>query len=84
MKYTIVFLMLFLVGCSAIPSKPIEVKVPVAVYCNIKEPKKPEFKVQKELIGKDIEYKVRMLLAERKQRQGYELELEEAIKSCNE
>ena len=84
MKYLSIFLLVFLVGCSNIPSKPVEVKVPVPVYCNIKEPVKPNFKVQKDILGQDIEYKVRMLLAERKQRSAYELELTEDIKACNE
>lgn len=78
--------MLFLSACSTNPSstKPVEVLVPVQVPCKITSPNKPSFAVDNLGIGEDIFEKVKALLAERKQRQGYELELEEAIKACNE
>lgn len=76
---------IFLQGCSTISSsKPVEVLVPVQVPCKITPPNKPNFAVDNLGIGEDIFEKVKALLAERKQRQGYELELEEAIKACNE
>lgn len=77
--------LLLLNACSTtFSSKPVEILVPVQVPCKITAPNKPTFAVDNLGIGEDIFEKVKYLLAERKQRIGYELELEEAIKSCNE
>lgn len=85
-KTVLVFSLVFLSACSTNPSntKPIEVLVPVQVPCKITPPNKPDFAVDNLGIGEDIFEKVKVLLAERQQRKGYELELEEAIKACNE
>ena len=82
----VLFFGMFLSGCSTNPfsHKPVEVLVPVQVPCKITPPSKPNFAVNNLGIGEDIFEQVKALLAERKQRQGYELELEEAIKACNE
>ncbi len=86
MKKLVLILSILLAACSTNPSntKPVEVLVPVQVPCKITPPNKPDFAVDNLGIGEDIFDKVKALLAERKQRQGYELELEVAIKSCNE
>lgn len=85
-KIVLVFSLIFLSACSTNHSntKSVEVLVPVQVPCKITHPNKPVFAVDNLGIGEDIFEKVKALLAERKQRQGYELELEEAIKACNE
>lgn len=83
MKLFYVIPFVFLVGCSSVPSKPIEVQVPVSIPCKITPPNKPDFSTNNLGIGMDIYTQVKTLLAERKQRQGYELELEAAIESCN-
>lgn len=83
MKYIIAFvLLLTMVACSTVPSNPVEVKIPVGIPCKIDPPVKPKFEVDK-LTDKSSTFdKVKALLAERKQRQGYEIELEAAVKSC--
>lgn len=84
-KIVLGFSLVFLSACSTLSnSKPVEILVPVQVPCKITPPNKPNFAVDNLGIGEDIFEKVKALLAERKQRQGYELELEEAIKACNE
>lgn len=85
MKYIYcILLCVFLSACNTSPSKPIEVLVPVITKCKIELPNKPDFALGNLGIGEDIFTQVKTLLAERNQRQGYELELEAAIKSCNE
>lgn len=83
MKVISLVVLLLLAGCSSIPSSPIEVQVPISIPCKIQLPVKPNFSTNMLGIGEDIFTQVKSLLAERKQRQGYELELEAAIESCN-
>lgn len=72
-----------LTACSSSPEVR-EVYIPTLIPCKIEVPAKPDFAMNNLGIGADIFTQVRTLLAERKQRQGYELELEVAIKACNE
>ena len=86
MKLLILVPILFLSACSWSITKPpeiIEVKVPVPVYCNITEPIKPDFEFDKLKSGQSIFEQVKVLLADRKQHLGYEVELQTAISECN-
>ena len=78
-------LALTLAGCATAPQPtvtPVEVKVPVPVPCRITPPEKPAFAVDALPLGSGIWDQMAALRAERKQRQGYEGELESAIKAC--
>lgn len=77
---------LSLIGCAT--TEPVintviqEVKVPVAVPCSVAIPVKPEYNFDKVTVDKDIYKKTQAILADRKLRQGYEVELEAALNSC--
>ena len=78
-------LALALAGCATAPQPtvaPVEVKVPVPVPCRITPPEKPAFAVDALPLGSEIWDQMAALRAERKQRQGYEGELESAIRTC--
>lgn len=73
-----------LVGCATTPppAQPVEVRVPVAVPCKAPAPARPAFAVDALPIGSVIWEQMKALRAERFQRQGYEAELEAAVKAC--
>ncbi|MCO7557650.1 hypothetical protein [Metapseudomonas otitidis] len=60
----------------------VRVEVPVAVPCRVEEVAVPPWAASTLRAGDSLEVKVRALLAERLQRQGYELELLAALKAC--
>lgn len=67
------------------PPPPVrEVHIPVLVPCNAQMPTKPAFAVDVLPLGADIWNQTSALRAERKQRQGYEVELETALRGCIE
>lgn len=71
-----------LAGCSGMAPKVQEVKVPVPVPCKVEAPMRPTFAVDDLPVGSGIWEQMKALRAERQQRQGYEAELEAAVKSC--
>jgi hypothetical protein len=73
-----------LVGCATTTPavQPVEVKVPVAVPCKVPMPERPAFAVDGLPLGSGIWDQMKALRAERWQRQGYETELEAAVKAC--
>jgi len=76
---------LLLAGCASqtpLPTTPKQVEIPVPVPCKVPQIEKPSFAVDGLPIGSDIWDQMSALRAERKQRQGYELKLEAAVKSC--
>lgn len=83
MRLVILFaLAAILAGCAAIPGPVQEVKVPVPVYCDPPEVARPLFAVDSLPIGASVWDQMKALRAERKQREGYEAELEAAVSSC--
>lgn len=68
-----------LAGCGTIPR---EVKVPVAVPCKVDMPAEPAWATKALKPDADIFDQVKALLAERRQRQGRQAQLEAAIKGC--
>ncbi|WP_312375044.1 hypothetical protein [Pseudomonas oryzihabitans] len=76
-----------LAGCAGQPvvepePRVVRVEVPVQVLCRVKAPAVPAW-ASKGLRREDsLEVKVRALLAERRQRIGYERELLAAISGC--
>ncbi len=73
-----------LAGCATTPctAQPVEVRVPVAVPCNAPMPERPAFAVDALPIGSSIWDQMAALRGERLQRQGYEAELEAAVRAC--
>ncbi|MCO7557607.1 hypothetical protein [Metapseudomonas otitidis] len=74
-----------LVGCAGrqdAEPRILRVEVPVAVPCRVEEVAVPPWAASTLRTGDSLEVKVRALLAERRQRIGYERELVAAIRGC--
>lgn len=88
MRWIIVGMLVALVGCGTQPvaepePRVVRVEVPVQVPCRVKAPAVPAWAADGLRREDSLEVKVRALLAERRQRIGYERELEAAIKFCD-
>ncbi|WP_288355201.1 hypothetical protein [uncultured Pseudomonas sp.] len=82
-----VFLAIVLTGCAGQPvaepePRVVRVQVPVQVPCRVKAPAVPAWAAEGLRKEDSLEVKVRALLAERRQRIGYERELVAAVASC--
>ncbi|PJI71310.1 MULTISPECIES: hypothetical protein [Pseudomonas] len=78
-------LTLGLAGCAGEPAPQVQyvrVEVPVQVPCRAPEVVVPPWAAAGLRKSDSLEVKVRALLAERRQRIGYEKELEAATKAC--
>lgn len=75
------FLVLLLAGCQATMPKTVE--IPVAVPCDVLLPAKPVWATESLRPDAGIFEQVKALLAERRQREGYEVLLEAAATSCS-
>jgi hypothetical protein len=75
---------LILEGCASTAPRVQEVLVPISVPCKVEAPIRPALAVDSLPIGSGIWEQMKALRAERSQRQGYEAELEAAVKSCQE
>lgn len=78
---------LVLAGCAGHPvaepePRVVRVDVPVQVPCQVKAPAVPAWAAEGLRREYSLEVKVRALLAERRQRIGYERELAAAVASC--
>lgn len=87
MRWIIVGILVALAGCGAQPvaepePRVVRVEVPVQVPCRVKEPTAPAWAAEGLRKGDSLEVKVRALLAERRQRIGYERQLSAVILSC--
>lgn len=77
-----------LASCAATPQpwpaapEVTTVDMPIAVACKTPLPSKPVFAFDALGIGRDIYTQVATLLADRRQRLGYENELEAALSAC--
>jgi len=88
MRWIIVGLMVALAGCGARPvvepePRVVRVEVPVQVPCRVKAPAVPAWAAEGLRKEDSLEVKVRALLAERRQRMGYETELAAAVSTCS-
>lgn len=63
-------------------TSPVRVEVPLAVPCRVPDVRPPSWAGATLKAGDSLQAKVRALLAERRQRQGYELELQAALRAC--
>jgi hypothetical protein len=79
MKYLLVLL---LSGCSLLPPKIQEIKIPVPVSCIETTPSKPSLITDAELIKLDDGKFVTALHLDRLKRQNYEAELEAILSGC--
>ncbi|WP_144958505.1 hypothetical protein [Pseudomonas oryzihabitans] len=87
MRWIIVGMLVALAGCGAQPvaepePRVVRVEVPVQVPCRVKAPTVPAWAAEGLRKEDSLEVKVRALLAERRQRIGYERELVAAVRSC--
>lgn len=76
---------LVLTGCTTKPSPQVQyvrVEVPVQVPCRAPDVAEPPWAAIGLRKTDSLEVKVRALLAERRQRIGYERQLEAAVRSC--
>ncbi|UXY55404.1 hypothetical protein [Pseudomonas tohonis] len=74
-----------LAGCAGrqdAEPRVVRVEVPVAVPCRVEEVAVPPWAASTLRAGDSLEVKVRALLAERRQRIGYERELVAALRNC--
>lgn len=79
MRYSL--LLILLAGCSSIPEKTVDVKVPVAVYIPCKaEVTKPELCQPKDTTRPEW---LRCELANHERLKAYASELEAVLKACN-
>lgn len=87
MRWIIVGVVAALAGCAGQPAiepepRVVRVEVPVQVPCRVKAPAVPAWAAEGLRREDSLEVKVRALLAERRQRIGYERELVAAVRSC--
>ena len=84
MKSLLVVLVLLLAGCASREPvvRTVRVEVPVLVPCKTTLVAVPPWAAQGLKKSDSLELKVRALLAERRQRIGYERELVAAVSSC--
>lgn len=81
MKALLLLCALTLTGCAT--RVPKTVLVPVTVPCKVDLPSKPVWATSALAKDADIFDQVKALLAERRQRAGYQKQLEAAIAGCN-
>ena len=80
-------ILVLIAGCTSQPvtepePRVVRVEVPVPVPCQVKAPAVPAWSAEGLRKGDSLEVKVRALLAERRQRIGYERLLVAAVQSC--
>ena len=84
MKYLLLVLALALAGCAVREPevRTVRVEVPILVPCKTKTVAVPPWAAQGLRKSDSLEVKVRALLAERRQRIGYERQLLAAVTAC--
>ena len=87
MRWIILGVVVALAGCAGQPvaepePRVVRVEVPVQVPCQVKAPAVPAWAAEGLRKQDSLEVKVRALLAERRQRIGYERELVATVASC--
>ncbi len=87
MRWIIVGMLVALAGCGTQPvvepePRVVRVEVPVQVPCRVKAPATPAWAADGLRREDSLELKVRALLAERRQRIGYERVLVAAVAGC--
>ncbi|MUJ04976.1 hypothetical protein GNQ12_05820 [Pseudomonas aeruginosa] len=86
MRVVLMMVMVALAGCAGrqeAEPRTVRVEVPVAVPCRVPAVEVPVWPTAGLRKGDDLQTKVRALLAERRQRIGYEEELKAALAACS-
>ncbi len=81
MKIVAMLLLLILAGCAS-PGRPVQIRVPVPVACQVAEPARPMMDTDTVAIDAPIDDLVRAMRAEINRRDGYEGELRAALSAC--
>ncbi len=81
MKSVTLLALLMLAGCAA-PGKPVQVRVPVPVACQVVEPARPMMDTDTVSIDAQVDELARAMRAEIERREGYEGELRAALSAC--
>lgn len=84
MKWSLMLVLVVLAGCTSLEPvvRTVRVEVPVSVPCKTQEVGVPAWAAFGLNKADSLEVKVRALLAERRQRIGYERELVAAVLAC--
>ncbi|WP_400518301.1 hypothetical protein [Pseudomonas aeruginosa] len=85
MRVVLMLVVVALAGCAGqVEPEPrtVRIDVPVAVPCRVPTVEVPAWATAGLRKGDDLQVKVRALLAERRQRIGYEEELKAAVAAC--
>lgn len=82
MRYACAILCLFVTGCGTIPPETQTVNVPITVRCQAVEPDRPSMPTESLVTGDTQDTKIAAALAEIDIREGYELRLVTALRSC--
>ncbi|HBO4721962.1 hypothetical protein [Pseudomonas aeruginosa] len=85
MRVVLMLVMVALAGCAGrqeAEPRTVRVEVPVAVPCRVPTVEVPVWATAGLMKSDDLQTKVRALLAERRQRIGYEEELKAAVAAC--
>ncbi|MBG6450202.1 hypothetical protein I5K48_04505 [Pseudomonas aeruginosa] len=85
MRMVLMLVVFALAGCAGrqeAEPRTVRVEVPVAVPCRAPEIAEPVWATAGLMKSDDLQTKVRALLAERRQRIGYEEELKAAVAAC--
>lgn len=83
MKISYTIFAILLTGCTTLPEKVVEVKIPIPIYtpCPVTIPAKPPVCTPKEDTRPEI---LRCMLVEREQLRAYSMELEAQLRVCAE
>ncbi|HBP4991410.1 TPA: hypothetical protein NIC12_003751 [Pseudomonas aeruginosa] len=87
MRVVLMLMIVALVGCAGrqeAEPRTVRVEVPVAVPCRVPAVEVPAWAAAGLRKGDDLQTKVRALLAERRQRIGYEAQLLAANQACQD
>ncbi|OXT65808.1 hypothetical protein CF344_18535 [Pseudomonas aeruginosa] len=87
MKWLVMGMLVALAGCAGrqeAEPRTVRVEVPVAVPCRVQSVEVPVWATAGLRKGDDLQAKVRALLAERRQRIGYEAQLLAANQACQD
>lgn len=81
MKLAALLPLLALAGCAS-PGRPVQVRVPVPIACQVVEPARPMMDTDTVSLDAPVDELTRAMRAEIERREGYEGELRAALSAC--